>query len=107
MLGGMIRKHVHNRALDRDLSLQTLLFLYQTIPLTSLGFSPFEVMFGGDVMTPVTVVRSCWEGHHFPAEKVPILDFVDQLQNVRESLSFAHENQGATWDQYWYEQKAR
>lgn len=64
-----------------------LLFAYHTIPQNSLGFSPFELMFGQDARTPPSLVRIHWEGQ-MPDVQISILDFVDKLQNdLRESLA--------------------
>ncbi|CAM5133689.1 unnamed protein product [Eretmochelys imbricata] len=108
-LGAMIRKFVNEHSNDWDLVLQQLLFAYRAVPHPSLGFSPFELVYGREVKGPLQLVKQQWEGFT-PSPGTNILDFVTNLQNtLRTSLAFAKENlQDAQKEQKaWYDKHAR
>ncbi|CAM4531054.1 unnamed protein product [Lepidochelys olivacea] len=108
-LGAMIRKFVNEHSNDWDLVLQQLLFAYRAVPHPSLGFSPFELVYGREVKGPLQLVKQQWEGFT-PSPGTNILDFVTNLQNtLRTSLALARENlQDAQKEQKaWYDKHAR
>ncbi|CAM4562632.1 unnamed protein product [Caretta caretta] len=108
-LGAMIRKFVNEHSNDWDLVLQQLLFAYRAVPHPSLGFSPFELVYGHEVKGPLQLVKQQWEGFT-PSPGTNILDFVTNLQNtLRTSLALARENlQDAQKEQKaWYDKHAR
>ncbi|CAM4577306.1 unnamed protein product [Caretta caretta] len=108
-LGAMIRKFVNEHSNDWDLVLQQLLFAYRAVPHPSLGFSPFELVYGREVKGPLQLVKQQWEGFT-PSPGTNILDFVTNLQNtLRTSLALARENlQDAQKEQNaWYDKHAR
>ncbi|CAM4672458.1 unnamed protein product [Lepidochelys kempii] len=108
-LGAMIHKFVNEHSNDWDLVLQQLLFAYRAVPHPSLGFSPFELVYGREVKGPLQLVKQQWEGFT-PSPGTNILDFVTNLQNtLRTSLALARENlQDAQKEQKaWYDKHAR
>ncbi|CAM4609167.1 unnamed protein product [Lepidochelys olivacea] len=108
-LGAMIRKFVNEHSNDWDLVLQQLLFAYRAVPHPSLGFSPFELVYGREVKGPLQLVKQQWEGFT-PSPGTNILDFITNLQNtLRTSLALARENlQDAQKEQKaWYDKHAR
>ncbi|CAM4552027.1 unnamed protein product, partial [Caretta caretta] len=108
-LGAMIRKFVNEHSNDWDLVLQQLVFAYRAVPHPSLGFSPFELVYGREVKGPLQLVKQQWEGFT-PSPGTNILDFVTNLQNtLRTSLALARENlQDAQKEQKaWYDKHAR
>ncbi|CAM4475063.1 unnamed protein product [Lepidochelys kempii] len=108
-LGAMIRKFVNEHSNDWDLVLQQLLFAYRAVPHPSLGFSPFELVYGREVKGPLQLVKQQWEGFT-PSPGTNILDFVTNLQNtLRTSFALAKENlQDAQKEQKaWYDKHAR
>ncbi|CAM4556295.1 unnamed protein product, partial [Lepidochelys olivacea] len=58
-LGAMIRKFVNEHSNDWDLVLQQLLFAYRAVPHPSLGFSPFELVYGREVKGEQLKVCHC------------------------------------------------
>ncbi|XP_050802887.1 uncharacterized protein LOC127047952 [Gopherus flavomarginatus] len=52
-LGAMIRKFINEFSNNWDLVLQQLLFAYRAVPHPSLGFSPFELVYGHEVKGPL------------------------------------------------------
>ncbi|CAM4523929.1 unnamed protein product [Lepidochelys kempii] len=108
-LGAMICKFVNEHSNDWDLVLQQLLVAYRAVPHPSLGFSPFELVYGREVKGPLQLVKQQWEGFT-PSPGTNILDFVTNLQNtLRTSLALARENlQDAQKEQKaWYDKHAR
>ncbi|CAM5089613.1 unnamed protein product [Natator depressus] len=105
----MICKFVNEHSNDWDLVLQQLLFAYRAVPHTSLGFSPFELVYGHEVKGPLQLVKQQWEGFT-PSPGTNILDFVTNLQKtLRTALALAKENlQDAQKEQKaWYDKHAR
>ncbi|XP_042320340.1 uncharacterized protein LOC121929090 [Sceloporus undulatus] len=108
-LGTMIRKFVEEHSNDWDLALQQFLFAYRSVPHPSLGFSPFELVYGHEVKGPLQLVRRQWEGDQ-PSQQTNVVDFVTKLQNtLRSAWQEAHDNlRQAQQDQKaWYDQFAR
>ncbi|CAM5147825.1 unnamed protein product [Natator depressus] len=108
-LGAMVRKFINEHSNDWDLVFQQLLFAYRAVPHPSLGFSPFELVYGRKVKGPLQLVKQQWEGFT-PSPGTNILDFVTNLQNtLRTSLALAKENlQDAQKEQKaWYDKHAR
>ncbi|CAM5130705.1 unnamed protein product [Natator depressus] len=108
-LGAMIRKFVNEHSNDWDLVLQQLLFAYRAVPHPSLGFSPFELVYGREVKGPLQLVKQQWEGFT-PSPGTNILDFVTNLQNtLQTSLALAKENLQDTQKEQkaWYDKHAR
>ncbi|XP_065442518.1 uncharacterized protein LOC101931677 isoform X1 [Chrysemys picta bellii] len=108
-LGAMIRKFVNEHSNDWDLVLQQLLFAYRAVPHPSLGFSPFELVYGREVKGPLQLVKQQWEGFT-PSPGTNILDFVSNLQNtLRHSLALAKENLKDAQEEQkaWYDKHSR
>uniref|UniRef100_A0A8C3P213 Gypsy retrotransposon integrase-like protein 1 n=1 Tax=Chrysemys picta bellii TaxID=8478 RepID=A0A8C3P213_CHRPI len=108
-LGAMVHKFVNEHSSDWDLVLQQLLFIYRAVPHPSLGFSPFELIYGHEVKGPLQLVKQQWEGVT-SSPGTNILDFVTNLQNtVKDFLALARENlQDAQQERKaWYDKHAR
>ena len=54
----MITKQVHNKPKDWDRHLQAALWSYQTSFRTSLGYTPFHLVFGKEALLPIEVQLS-------------------------------------------------
>ncbi|CAM5073524.1 unnamed protein product [Natator depressus] len=72
-LGAMIGKFVNEHSNDWDLVLQQLLFAYRAVPHPSLGFSPFELVYGREVFTECGGVQalhpSSWDSLRLSASQ--------------------------------------
>ena len=64
----MLRKLCHKRPKERDRYLPALLFAYREVPQESLGFSPFELLYGRRVRGPMAVLRQLWTEEDEPEE---------------------------------------
>lgn len=53
----MLRKLSHEPPRSWDRYLAPLLFAYREVPQSSLGFSPFELIYGRHVRDPLTVLK--------------------------------------------------
>ncbi|KAJ8032705.1 hypothetical protein HOLleu_26306 [Holothuria leucospilota] len=58
----MLRRMCAERPSDWDRYLPALLFAYREAPQESLGFSPFELMYGRTVRGPLTILKELWSG---------------------------------------------
>ncbi|XP_068250803.1 uncharacterized protein [Palaemon carinicauda] len=73
-----------------DKEIPYALFAIRSTPNETLGFSPFQLIFGHCVRGPLDVVREHWEG------ETPDMNVLDYLSNLQEKLhrawTFAREN---------------
>ena len=93
------------------LGIPGLLFAYREVPQASTGFSPFELLFGRHVRSPLNVLKNSWVGEkeHWEGEQ-NVLEYVvkmrERLANltecVSENLEKAQNKQKA-----YYDKKAR
>ncbi|XP_077560624.1 uncharacterized protein LOC144175419 [Haemaphysalis longicornis] len=58
----MLRRMCQEKPRCWDRYLPPLLFAYREVPQASLGFSPFELIYGRHVRGPMTVLRELWTG---------------------------------------------
>ena len=65
----MLRRMCAERPKDWDKYLPALLFAIREVPQESLGFSPFELLYGRNVKGPMAILRDLWSGEA-PDEQV-------------------------------------
>ena len=53
----MLQKFVGNNPKEWDKMLPYLLFAYREVPEASLGFSPFELLYGREIRGPLSLVK--------------------------------------------------
>ena len=58
----MLRRMCAERPKDWDKYLPALLFAIREVPQESLGFSPFELLYGRSVLGPMAILRELWSG---------------------------------------------
>lgn len=58
----MLRRMSAERPRDWDRFLPALLFAYREVPQESLGFSPFELLYGRTVRGPMGILKDLWTG---------------------------------------------
>lgn len=109
-LKSMIRANAADFPEAWDESLPWLLFAYREIPVETIGFSPFEMLFGRDVRGPLNLVKSGWKPTSLHKTKPNVLQF---LLETREKLKTCQElaqeqaTQARTKSKVWYDRKAR
>ena len=59
-LKAMLRKLCGERPKDWDRYLESVLFAYREVKQESLGFSPFELLYGRTVRGPMAILRELW-----------------------------------------------
>ncbi|XP_041477315.1 uncharacterized protein LOC121425354 [Lytechinus variegatus] len=80
----MLRKMCQECRKDWDRYLPALLFAYREVPHESLGYSPFELMYGRAVRGPITILKELWS-EEIAEEDVKstyqyVLDLQDRLE---------------------------
>lgn len=93
-----------------DECLPHILFAYREIPVETLGFSPFELMFGRDVRGPISLMKSQWKPTSLVNAKPNVIKFVlDLRQKLKkcQELALENANQAREKSKQWYDRKAR
>ena len=111
-LKSMIRSMVEDFNGSWDECLPWALFAYREIPVETLGFSPFELLYGHAVRGPLALLRSTWIQN--PSEgtrtKQSVLQYLLQMReriaSCSELATQAAEN-ARTTAKTWYDRKAR
>jgi transposase InsO family protein len=89
-LKSMIKKFCIEQNKDWDEGVHWLLFATREVASESLGFSPFELIFGHSVRGPLKVLKEQWLTDQ-PSDN--ILDYYsDFKERLKRSLELAHEN---------------
>ena len=110
----MIRSMVNDFEGAWDESLPWLLFAYIEIPVETLGFSSFELLFGRLVTGPLALLKSTWleaGDSKFPPKTKP--NVIQYLMSLRERLTKCSElalktaENARNRSKIWYDKKAR
>ena len=88
----MLRKFCVESQLEWDEGIDFLLFAIREVPQESVGFSPFEMLFGRPVRGPLSVIKDQWV--NTPTESTQtIQQYMDKLKNtLKEVRKIAKEN---------------
>ena len=105
-LKAMLRRMCSERPKDWDRYLPALLFAYRELPQESLGFSPFELLYGRTVRGPMSILKEIWTKQGTdPDVKLTyqyVLELQDRLQETcelaKEELSKAQGRQKKYYD---------
>ncbi|XP_064479202.1 uncharacterized protein LOC135392418 [Ornithodoros turicata] len=88
----MLKKMCQERPKDWDRYLEALLFAYGEVPQESLGFSPFELLYGRHVRGPLAVLKELWTEESLQPEVRTTYEYVLELRNrLEETCRLAHE----------------
>ena len=104
----MIRAYCVEHDKDWNEGLPLLLFAIREVPNESLGFSPFELVFGRSARGPLALVKEKWLGDDQPTESV--LNYVVKLkERLRSACELAKKHLQAVQTEMktWYDRKAR
>ena len=66
----MLKKIAKDDATEWDCWLPYLIFAYREVPNESIGFSPFELLFGRHGRSPLDILRESWEAESKSSEIV-------------------------------------
>ncbi|XP_071797127.1 uncharacterized protein [Asterias amurensis] len=82
----MLKRMCVERPRDWDRYINPLLFAIREAPQESLGFSPFEMLYGRQVRGPMTILRELWTGEVSTTETKTtyqyIIDLRERLENT-------------------------
>ena len=89
----MLRRMCAERPKDWDRYLPALLFAIREVPQESLGFSPFELLYGRNVRSPMVILRELWS-EEIPDEQVSCTYqyVIDLRERLEQTCKLAHEN---------------
>ncbi len=89
----MLKKMCADKPSDWDRYLPALLFAYREVPQASLGFSPFEMLYGRAVRGPVSILKELWSKEEVDPETKTSYQYVLELsQKLQDTCQLAHEN---------------
>ena len=83
----MLKRMCSERPRDSDRYVAPLLIAYREAPRHSLGFSPFELLYGRTVRGPMTILKELWLGETEDDSEVKstyqyILDLRQRLEDT-------------------------
>nr|XP_006813473.1 PREDICTED: gypsy retrotransposon integrase-like protein 1-like [Saccoglossus kowalevskii] len=88
VLKRMLTRMCEERPNDWDRYISPLLFAYREAPQASLGFSPFELLYGRTVRGPMAILRELWTNENVePETKLTytcVLDLRNRLEQTCE-----------------------
>ena len=77
----MLKRMCTERPKDWDRYLPALLFAYREVPQESLGFSPFELLYGRTVRGPMSILKEIWTKQLDEPEVKTTYQYVLELQD--------------------------
>ena len=96
-----------------DLWNQTLpwiLFAYREVPVETLGFSPFELLYGWSSPGTLSLLKDFWLETPIASNLKSVVEFVlDMKERLRSSITHAQQHAGEQKNKskVWYDKKAR
>ena len=101
----MLRKVLEGEKRNWDKMLPYVLFAYREVPQATVGFSPFELLYGGEVRGPLDMLKEEWIEK--PDTETDVLSFVLQVRDrletsraiVEENARIAQKKQKKYYDQ--------
>ena len=106
----MLRRMCAEKPKDWDRYVGALLFAYREAPQASLGFSPFELIYGRRVRGPLTLLKEIWTGEPSEEQTRTTYEYVFDLRNrLQDTCKLAHEHLAKAKEQQrsYYNQKSR
>ena len=103
----MLRTYCHEHQKDWDKGLPLVLFAAREAVQESLGFSPFELIFGHTVRGPLKLLQEAWMSE---TEPTGLLKYIDKYKNrLFSTFDFVHKNLESAQKKMktWYDKRAR
>lgn len=85
-LKSMLKKLCVERPTDWDRYLEAVLFAYREVKQDTLGFSPFELLYGRTVTGPMAILRGLWSKEIPEEEAQSTFQYVFELRNKLEDM---------------------
>ncbi|KAK7114676.1 hypothetical protein V1264_000698 [Littorina saxatilis] len=109
-LKAMLKKMTFEQPTKWDQYLPALLFAYREVPQDSLGFSPFELLYGRTVRGPMQVLRQLWTEEESNDEIRTTAEHVIDLRNrIEETCKIARDHlaKSAIRQAHFYDKKTK
>ncbi|KAJ8044259.1 hypothetical protein HOLleu_11669 [Holothuria leucospilota] len=106
----MLRRMCKERPRDWDRYLPALLFAYREVPQESLGFSPFELLYGRSVRGPLGILKELWTGENMSEEVKTTYQYIlDLRERLDATCRIAQEELARSSQRYrrYYNVRAR
>ena len=106
----MLKRMCAEKPTDWDRYIGALLFAYREAPQASLGFSPFELIYGRTVRGPLALLKDIWTGETQEEQTQSTYEYVFDLQNrLRDTCQLAQENlqKARKQQKLYYDKKSR
>ncbi|XP_070203511.1 uncharacterized protein [Littorina saxatilis] len=92
-LKSMMTRMTQEQPKKWDTFIPALLFAYREVPQASLGFSPFELLYGRAVKGPMQILRQAWTQEEVSDEMKTTAEYVVDLRNrIEKTCEIAREN---------------
>ena len=111
---GLIKKILRKMCAEQpkqwDRYLPALLFALREIPNSSLGYSPFELLYGRNVRGPMSILRELWTNQSVEAEARSEYQYVvDLRERLSETWELAQKSLSETAQKYkcYYDVKSK
>ena len=89
----MLRRMCAERPKDWDKYPPALLFAIREVPQESLGFSPFELLYGRSVRGPMAILRELWSGEVNDEQVLSTYQYVIELrERLEQTCQLARDN---------------
>ena len=106
----MLQKMAAEKPSDWDRYIPALLFSYREVPQESLGFSPFELVYGRSVRGPMSVIRDIWANEDTEEQTRTTYQYVLELrEKLEETCKLAHDElrKAQSKQHKWFNRKAK
>jgi len=93
-----------------DQTLPWILFAYREVPVETLGFSPFELLYGRSVPGPLSLLKDSWLETPIASNLKSVVEFIlGMRERLRSSITHAqqHAKEQKHKSKVWYDKKAR
>ena len=87
----MFRTYCLESGKDWDEGIDLLLFSVRDIVQKSLGFTPFQLIYGHEVRGPLKVLKESWLGEE---NTIPVATYVRNFHKLQSAIKLAHSHLG-------------
>ncbi|KAM7297992.1 uncharacterized protein ISCGN_023143 [Ixodes scapularis] len=92
-MSNMLTKMSQEKPRSWDRFLAPLLFAYREVPQASLGFSPFELIYGRHIRGPLTILKEVWTRDELGTSLKTTYGFVLDLRSrLEKTMELAHKS---------------
>ena len=106
----MLKRMTNERTKDWDKYLPAVLFAIREVPQESLGFSPFELLYGRSIRGPMSILRELWSEDISDDQTKTSYQYVIDLRNrLEQTCRLAQDNLAKASKRYkhYYDRRAK